>query len=150
MSEGRDPHGRFAPGHKHGLVGRPGRDKETRRRLRSLAIVLRESWPPEQIAWWLREVAAGRDPDRPRPEGAAPIDWAIRMRAVKMYLERALGLPPQHLHLEAEVRAVEDPTAPSADAFAALEPAARDALRDGLRALLGQPAAGDRRPTRTR
>jgi hypothetical protein len=67
----RDHRGRFQCGHV-GLGSRPGHDKETRRKLRRLAIVLRESWPPEQIAWWLREVAAGRDPDRPGT--SAPVD----------------------------------------------------------------------------
>lgn len=133
----RDPTtGRFVAGHA-GLGGRPGRTREERLRARSLAIVLRENWPPEQIAHWLREVAAGRDPDR--PGAPAAIEWPIRMRAVRMYLERALGQPPQSVHVDAEVRAIDEPAVPPPEAFDALDGPARRALREGLRLLLAPP-----------
>lgn len=140
----RDPTtGRFRPGHT-GLGGRPGRTREERRKLRSLAIVLREQWPAEQIAHWLREVAAGRDPDR--PGATAAIEWPIRMRAAKMYLERALGQPAQSIAIDAEISRVDEPALPGPEAFEALDAPARLALREGLRLLLQQRAPAEPEP----
>lgn len=86
------------------------RTADTRKRMRNLAMVIRENWPPEQVFHWLREVAAGRDPDAKVDSlGAAtfvPIEWGTRVRAVKMLLERMLGMPAQHVHMEAEIKAL--------------------------------------------
>lgn len=145
---------RFAKGHpfyppKDKLVSAAplGRDVHTRKRMRSLALVIHERWPAEQIFHWLREVAAGRDPDaKPDKNGGltqVPIDWTIRIRAAKMLLERMLGQPAQHVHMEAELRAAVVTVAATTERgqWRDLPPDKLASLRDGLRTLLGpQPA----------
>lgn len=140
----------MASGHRYG-AGHPyypPKDpavvvKAKRRKLASLAMVIREAWPPEEIFRWLRAVAAGQDPDRPPVKdggfdpGAAPIDWPIRMRAAKMLLERALGQPAQHIHLEAALKAEVTTAAVSVSAsdLKNVDDQALEQLRGALRAL---------------
>jgi hypothetical protein len=71
---------------------------------KALGQVIRENMPPEEIFVWLRSVAAGKDPDGDG-SGHMPIDWSIRAKAFQMLLERAYGLPAQHVTVEAEMRA---------------------------------------------
>jgi hypothetical protein len=107
---------------------------------------LDEAGAATYIAHWLREVAAGRDPAR--PESNAPIDWPVRMRAARMYLdlERALGMPAQSIHVDAELRAVDAPAAPPPEAFEKMGPEARAVLRQCLAALLAQRPGGEPEP----
>jgi hypothetical protein len=146
----------FEPGHPHYPTkdgGAPNQGKPIRERIRarSLALVIRENWPPEEIFRWLREVTAGRDPDaEPSPDGHVsqlPIDWQIRMRAAKMLLERALGQPAQHVVLEAELRAQVGVVAAAAtpQAWSRLPSGELNQLRATMRSLLVGGAAAHRR-----
>ena len=103
----------FEKGHPYhppveGRAGGPTRT--TRRYQRSLAITIREEFPPDEMFRWLRCVAAGIDPDARPAEGdpngsvsQTPIDMAHRLRAMKMLLERGLGKAAQLIVTEAAV-----------------------------------------------
>lgn len=145
---------RWGKGHPYYPPKNPDRGKraETRKKMRELAVIIREEWPPEQMFAWLRAVASGKDPDaamETMPDGTqvaaggVPPDWSVRMRAVKMLLERALGLPAQHVQIDAEVRAALGVASVTADAssFKNMNMEALKSLRGGLRELVRAAAA---------
>jgi hypothetical protein len=95
-----------------------GRTLTDRVSTRNLAIAIRELVSEEEIAMWLRMAAAGIDPDVKDPEtgepawktgrpgkGFVPLDWGQRLKAMQMLLERRDGQAPQHVTIEAEVKA---------------------------------------------
>ena len=95
-----------------------GGRKSDRIAARNLAIALRDLVGEEEIARCLRMMAAGIDPDVIDPEtgwpawksgvarkGYIPLDWGQRLSAWKMLLERRDGQAPQHVVIEAEVKA---------------------------------------------
>jgi hypothetical protein len=101
-------------------------------RVKSLADYIHSEMAPKDFFFWLREVAAGRDPDA--PEGFhTPIEMRYRMMAMKMLLERAYGGVPQHLTLEGEV------TTGASEALRQLPDDKLMELRRTMRALLAPP-----------
>lgn len=91
-----------------GVSGNPtGRSKGLAKGRRLFAMVIREQMPPEAAFHWLREVAAGRDPDR-KPEdpgGSMPPDFNTRFKAMALILSYGYGTPAQLHVVEAEIRA---------------------------------------------
>ncbi len=95
-----------------------GSTRTNRISTRNLAIALRELVSEEEIAMWLRMAAMGVDPDAKDRQtgepawksgkavtGYTPLTWNERLTAMKMLLERRDGQAPQHVIIEAEVRA---------------------------------------------
>lgn len=132
---------------KPGTLGNKITNVAKRRAGAALAKACNEVMPDAEVAWWLREVMAGRDPDAPTDadgsprlrslesiQAAAP-DWGTRMRAARMFLERKDGLPAQHVHIQQELKA-ELTTARvtlTPAAIATMDPSKKQALRDLLR-----------------
>jgi len=122
---------------------------------RSLAIVLREQAPPEQIGEWLLAVINGEDPPpigasrgkgKTKPSSAIPIvefDATHRLQALKMLLERAEGMPMQAIVLKAEIDARAHANANAGDIIdvEAIDPVAARVLEASLLAALGVGAA---------
>jgi hypothetical protein len=104
-------------------------------RVKSLAEFIRSEMHPKDFFHWLREVAAGRDPDAVDGQFAMPIEMRYRMKAMQMLLERAYGGVPQHVTLEAELGAVVVGKI-DAPAWESLEDAKLKSLRETIRALL--------------
>jgi len=88
---------------KLNTIGRQGKFR--------LAAACADLMSDDDVAWWLREVMAGRDPDAPEIEPgqiAGPAmtslpTWTDRIKAAKMFLERRNGLPTQQVVIEQEV-----------------------------------------------
>ena len=98
-----------------------------------------------EVAVWLREVMAGRDPDARRDQegnlapGSIEVvpDWTDRMRAAKMFLDRRNGLPPQAVLVEDSTSAPAAVGMPTiVQAVKALPQADQGALREILRRAL--------------
>lgn len=134
---------------KPNTIGRHGKFR--------LAAACAELMSDDDMAWWLREVMAGRDPDAVRDTdgnvrngGASAPDWATRIKAAVMFLERRSGRAPQQIVIEQEqaaaAAAARQVMTPSA--VAALDPAKRDQLRALLREAVGKPGAPRPQPSR--
>lgn len=127
---------------------RAGTAAATVRRRVTLAEYLNGAITEEEIFWWLREVAAGRDPDAERDEDGNlkglhnPPDWTARQKAFAMILERRNGRPAQHVHLQQELRAAIGVAQVSLtpERLAALPRNDKDQLRDLLRKVVAPKA----------
>lgn len=128
--------------------GRAGATSKVVRRRLSLAEYLNGAITEEECFHWLREVAAGRDPDAPVDKDgnvtsmSEPPDWPTRRAAMAMILDRRNGRPAQHVHLEQELRAAIGVASISAtpESVAAMPRADKDQLRRLLRGIV-EPAA---------
>jgi hypothetical protein len=102
-----------------------------------LAAACAELMSDEQVAAWLLAVANGVDPAAPRNDDGTlrnpnpiPLDWAVRIRAMSMFLDRRNGKAPQSI-------TVEDATAAASQAARAVaSPAAIAAMDAGRKAQL--------------
>lgn len=102
-----------------------------------LAAACAERMSDDEVATWLLSVANGVDPSAPRnPDGTLrnptpmPLDWAVRIRAMSMFLDRRNGKAPQSI-------TVEDATAAAAQAGRVIaSPAAIAAMDAGRKAQL--------------
>jgi hypothetical protein len=128
----------------------------SRRGKYKLSAALSERWSDDQIADWLRTVAAGQDPDAPRddegnlkpsPGGfVSPPSWRDRIAAAKLYLLYKNGAPPQSVHIEGAINAGPAPRpAISPTAIRAMPPEKKAALRALLRAAVDGELAGETR-----
>ena len=112
---------------------------------KNLAMWLRENVSEEWIGNYLRAIAEGRDP-RALPEHAQrPPTMEQSLRAMTMLLERRDGMAPQHIHLEAEMRAQVAVLGAQVDParlaeLARKDPEALKQMRDTLRQLTGAAA----------
>lgn len=91
----------FQPGHtinQGRLIGSVA--NETRRALKNLALSIREGLHPDDMRDWLLSVWRGRDP----LTGDA-VDLKTRMQAMQTLKEYGWGMAPQHVIIEAEIRA---------------------------------------------
>lgn len=129
---------------------RPGVKAGTQRLRVSLAAYLNEQMTEEEIFRWLREVAAGRDPDAEVDAdgnqlglAAEPPDWTTRRAAMAMLLDRRNGRAAQHVHLQQELRAAIGVASlsASAESIAAMPRGDKDQLRELLRRVV-KPAVG--------
>ncbi len=87
----------FNPKDRNGVIARRNIIKKT------LAEVIRARMEPEDFFYWLRSIAAGKDPDAKENGFNTPIDMRIRLTAMQMLLNRAYGGVPKHFIVEAEV-----------------------------------------------
>ena len=142
MSEQSDEATRARSGNPAG-IGRAQRRSRV-----SLAAYIHDAMTEDEVYTWLREVAAGRDPDAPKNAdggtsfSSAP-DWATRRAAMKMLLERRDGMPAQHVHLQQELRAAIGVASVSLtpQALAALPAGDKQQLRELLRKIATPVAA---------
>lgn len=116
-----------------------------------LAAACADLMSDDDVAWWLREVMAGRDPDAPRDDDGnlkmrpgdsyeAP-DWKDRLSAAAMFLNRRNGMAPQQVVIEAELQAtVRQAGQIPAAQRKALGTDERNQLRGLLRKVTGAPA----------
>jgi hypothetical protein len=93
-------------GRKPNSIGRKGKFR--------LAAACAELMSDDDVAWWLREIMAGRDPDQKvDKETGLPIvpaggfalapSWKDRLRAAELFLNRRNGQAPQSVLVEQEL-----------------------------------------------
>lgn len=121
-----------------------------------LAAACADLMTDDDVAWWLREVMAGRDPDAKRDAAGNPIappggflqapEWKDRMKAAEMFLNRRNGAPAASVLVEAELQVsgkiVHAELAPSK--IAGWDAAEKARLRE----LLAKAVRGDLAPAR--
>lgn len=121
-----------------------------------LAAACVDTMSDDDVAWWLREVMAGRDPDAKRDDKGNPIappggflqapEWKDRMKAAEMFLNRRNGAPAASVLVEAELQVsgkiVHAALAPSQ--IAQMDPDRKALLRE----LLTKAVRGDLVPAR--
>lgn len=92
-------------GRRPNSIGRKGKFR--------LAAACAELMSDDDVAWWLREVMAGRDPDAKLDAQGLPIvppggfalapSWKDRLRAAELFLNRRNGQAPQSMLVEQEL-----------------------------------------------
>jgi len=116
----------------------------------ALSFTLRETFSEEFIAWYMREVICGRDPNAERDaEGRIvgphlnPPDAKRQDQMFRTMLNRRDGLPAQKITIDQEIRgAIGVMTMDvSSHAIAAMAPEKRAQLRELLREAVGTAAA---------
>lgn len=147
----------FDPPAPRGLVRVRGKPNSIGRKGKfRLAAACADLMSDDNVAWWLREVMAGRDPDAKLGPDGLPIvppggfalapSWKDRLRAAELFLNRRNGQAPQSVLVEQElhVRGKIDHVL-SAPQIRDLAPDRKAELRRILREAKGQqlPAAAD-------
>jgi hypothetical protein len=91
----------FEPGHTINL-GRSGSNSShaTKRAMKNLALSIREGVHPDEMRDWLLAVWRGKD-----PLTGDLVDLKTRMQAMQTLKEYGWGMAPQHVIIEAEIRA---------------------------------------------